>query len=327
MPQGFRCNSRIARLPRTWAKSYHVLLPPAHAIRKDSFPVTSHSKKRVSILSRNTKSCREGTRRIASFDCLKWFAVVMVVVGHCVDLATSNSNNYRAIFIFIYAFHMPLFIFVSGLFDHFRESFPKRQVLFFLYIGLLLKVTLSVIKGITRGVVYFSLLSEVDVAWFMFSLAAWRAACYILRNCRPILIGALSILVALLFGYDNVDGDFLCLSRTIVFFPFYYAGYCLSPGKVHDVLHKPRYAIIGMSIICVFLAICFTNVDAVYQFRMLFTGRNPYSTIPIADCSWVHRALCYVVSAVLSLAFVSVFTYISNSTIAKLGQRTLSVYF
>lgn len=39
-------------------------------------------------------------------------------------------------------------------------------------------------------------------------------------------------------GYDENIGSFLYLSRIIVFFPFYYTGYCLDIKKLQEVLNK-----------------------------------------------------------------------------------------
>ena len=53
-------------------------------------------------------------------DGLKGFAILLVVLGHCVQYGLGevnfNNENYfeYPIFKFIYSFHMPLFMLVSG---------------------------------------------------------------------------------------------------------------------------------------------------------------------------------------------------------------------
>lgn len=58
-------------------------------------------------------------------DCLKGFAILTVVAGHTFQGSTLEFDDYWP-FKFIYAFHMPMFMFVSGMTAAF---FFKRQVL------------------------------------------------------------------------------------------------------------------------------------------------------------------------------------------------------
>lgn len=57
--------------------------------------------------------------RIEYIDILKGFGIILVVLGH----VTLNSDLYH----FIYAFHMPLFFIVSGMFLHDKQGFIRRQ--------------------------------------------------------------------------------------------------------------------------------------------------------------------------------------------------------
>ena len=63
--------------------------------------------------------------RIFLWDNLKFFLICCVVVGHFADQYTDVSNAYGSIFLFIYSFHMPLFIFISGLFYNDKNLIKK----------------------------------------------------------------------------------------------------------------------------------------------------------------------------------------------------------
>lgn len=54
--------------------------------------------------------------RIALWDNLKFVLILLVVIGHFSKFFQNDSSIYRSVFLFIYAFHMPLFLFISGLF-------------------------------------------------------------------------------------------------------------------------------------------------------------------------------------------------------------------
>ena len=58
------------------------------------------------------------------FDNLKFFLIVLVVFGHSLE-EISLEHNYAIIRAWIYSFHMPAFVFISGYFskcDNFSES-------------------------------------------------------------------------------------------------------------------------------------------------------------------------------------------------------------
>lgn len=67
------------------------------------------------------------TKRILWLDVTKLFAIFLVLWGHCVQhfLTTDEWSNY--IYIYIYSFHMPLFMVISGFFagNIFKHSFFK----------------------------------------------------------------------------------------------------------------------------------------------------------------------------------------------------------
>ncbi len=59
----------------------------------------------------------EFNERNATLDCVKGLAIFLVVWGHCIQFLFSDvSQSYfqNPVFKFIYTFHMPLFMAVSG---------------------------------------------------------------------------------------------------------------------------------------------------------------------------------------------------------------------
>lgn len=51
--------------------------------------------------------------RIPYLDTLKGFLIICVILGHCIQFGTTDFDN-NPVFRFIYSFHMPLFMWVSG---------------------------------------------------------------------------------------------------------------------------------------------------------------------------------------------------------------------
>ncbi|MDY6092633.1 MAG: acyltransferase family protein, partial [Prevotella sp.] len=104
------------------------------------------------------------------WDTLKAMLIVLVVLGHT---GTAMGDRWLSV---IYAFHMPLFIFISGYFSK-KQSFSllgggnKRLIILFLVFNtayLSLDVALGGSIGLHR------LLSPAFALWYILSLIYWR---------------------------------------------------------------------------------------------------------------------------------------------------------
>ena len=90
-----------------------------------------------------SEAVKKSTKRIYKWDNLKCFLIVMVVIGHFVNQYAPISNTMKSLSLFIYSFHMPLFIFLSGLLQKRwsqRCKFQWDKPLYYIMIGYALKV-------------------------------------------------------------------------------------------------------------------------------------------------------------------------------------------
>ena len=265
--------------------------------------------------------------RIALWDNLKFLLIFFVVIGHFAEQVIDSGTQtgpYRAIFIFIYAFHMPLFIFVSGLFH--KNKNISQKVFAFISIGLIYKVLIYCIRRVTEGEASFKLLQEGGIPWFMFVLAVFILLAYLLRNVNPRLVLVVSVVLACFAGYDSSIGDFLCLSRIIVFFPFYFAGTMVNRVKLEELSRKKSMKILGLIILIVWALLCVLALPKVYLLRPLMTGKNAFCKV---DLPYVilFRILCYAIAAVLGLAWILFVPTKRIFAVTTIGQRTMQIYF
>ena len=243
------------------------------------------------------------SNRIALWDNLKFILITLVVGGHFADQLTDYSSIYSSIYLFIYAFHMPLFIFISGYFHSDRNT--TKKVLFYTSLGFLYKIVSFLIDRLNGDSQYiFNLLADSGLAWFMFVLAIYTFALSLLKdqNKKFILIG--SIILACFVGYDKSIGDFLYLSRAIIFFPFYILGTMM---KSFDILEfKRKYPLLKVIALLIFIAwgiLCITKVNTLYGLRYMFSGRHPFPD-GIITYGPIIRLACYIISAVLGLSLI-----------------------
>ena len=54
--------------------------------------------------------------RIYYWDNLKFILIAFVALGHFVEVQINDFSNFKGAFLFIYLFHMPLFVFITGFF-------------------------------------------------------------------------------------------------------------------------------------------------------------------------------------------------------------------
>ncbi len=264
-------------------------------------------------------------QRTALWDNIKFLLITLVVVGHLVDNFTDQSELFKSIFLFIYAFHMPLFLFVSGLF-HSNRAVGQR-CLFYLSVGFLQKIAFAVLSVLTGQTPGFSLLSDGGIPWFMFVLAAYTGLMYLLRNQnKKYLLGA-SLVLACFAGYDQSIGDYLYLSRVIAFFPFYLSGMILREEKIIECRKNHRWLVIPAVLVLVCWGyLCVHELDYFYEYRYLFTGRNPFFG-ELLTYGPVVRLACYGISSVLCFAVIWLVPDKNLGLFSTMGTRSIDVYF
>ena len=224
---------------------------------------------------------------------------------------------------------MPLFIFVSGLFAKKTINEKRKNKIFgYLVLYFALKFINFLYFWISSGKASFSLLTETGLPWFMLALFFHSLITIAVKDFSPKYVMIFSVILACLVGYDKNVNSFLALSRIIVFFPFYYAGYLLDAGKIEAHCKKALPKILSVIIITAFVLTAVFTVDRFYWLRPLVTGANSYATLgTCADYGFLIRPGYYAVASALCYAIIVLIPSKTPLGIAaKIGKRTLPVY-
>lgn len=268
--------------------------------------------------------------RIQRWDNIKFLLIFLVVLGHIADIYANVSNATGVLRFYIYTFHMPLFLFISGLFS--KRNIKQRRwrnIFSYLILYLFIKILNFYAKWLATGNnPGFSLLKAASVPWYAFCLFAFSIIIILIDRVKPSFVIAFSIVLACIAGYDNNIGDFLCLSRIIVFFPFFYTGYIIDPEKLNSFLKDKRIIAASIAVLVsagVVIACLYGNIKDI---KFLFTGRNPYRIfIKNAPYAFVFRIICYAVSSLIGLSFMAVIPdKIGRGGLAKIGARSVQIY-
>lgn len=247
--------------------------------------------------------------RDARYCNLKLFLIYLVLYGHWIEAGIDQSSVLMVQYRWIYSFHMPLFAFLSGLFLTRKEHCLKQcKRTFFLY---LLLQSLSVMFGKAKPwTPYWHL-------WYLLSYTMWSGLGYLWfrhgkgRGTRLILI--LSIALGCAVGYISAIGRMLSLSRTIVFFPYFWAGLlCCSDQE------WKRLRMVGILAFGFGLAVLGAMEVPVH----FFYQADSYDTVQNGA---LQRLLCYVIGAAMCL-FLLAFIPDKRFPFSKAGADTMPAY-
>ncbi|ORT61769.1 acyltransferase family protein [Streptomyces sp. CB03238] len=183
-----------------------------------------------------TTSTRErGTDRPgrdAFFDNAKYLAIVLVAVAHAWEPVMDGSRATRALYMFVYTFHMPAFIVISGYFSRSFTGRPdqlKRLVTGLVVPYLVFEVAYSLYRRWYGGTPdqAISLTDPIYLTWFLIALFVWRLSTPLWRTIRHPL--PVALVIAALGSLTPGIGQDLDLQRVLQFLPFFVLGLSLKP--------------------------------------------------------------------------------------------------
>ena len=190
-------------------------------------------------------------KRIYKYDNVKAFLIFLVVIGHMTTDYVSDSHMVRWITLWIYSFHMPAFIFISGLVHkHYiteeRASLGIKgetrlrwdKVLGFFLCAYGLKIFLQFTRTLMGQHPLWHWIEEPGIPWYLFVMAEYELLFYVMRyidggastkekTYRPVIMILGAFALSAVIGYFPAVGDTFCLSRMINFLPIYMIGYYL----------------------------------------------------------------------------------------------------
>lgn len=272
------------------------------------------------------------TKREAYYDNLKFWLITIVVIGHFVEFYMNENAVCRWLWYYIYIFHMPLFIFVTALFLKStinRKPFRIDKILSYLIVCYFMKVTILLLKQYWFGVEQeFSIFDGEGPWWFLFVIAAYIPITYLLRDVKKTYVFFGSIIAALIIGFDDTVFTYMTLSRLVVGYPFFYAGYCLDRQAIKSVC-KGSGKLKRISAVLFLLASALTlalNIDIYPKIAGLSTMRNPYAYLGIDEAyGAVARLLFYVLVFLMMLAIMIIIPE-KRAFYTNWGSRTLQIY-
>lgn len=261
--------------------------------------------------------------RIALFDNIKALLIVLVVFGHMMHPVHNDNPVLSGCFDIIYLFHMPMFVLVSGLFAKgtYRDGrLNIDRIISFFVLGVAFQAALLLVNGTTLTPI--KLLRFPSAPWYLIAMGWWSAATPLLYRLGTKKGLALSLALAVLVGFIELEQGFLAISRTLSFLPWFALGYYLRPDQLLR-LKRTRLPWVAVALAVAVASLRLFDPEAYQPFIPMVYGDNPYAGPGFGGV--IARGFAMLIALVFSVAILKLVPE-RRCRLTALGGRTLQIY-
>lgn len=268
-------------------------------------------------------------KRIALWDNLKFLLIIFVVIGHYTQQFRADNETLQRIYVFIYSFHMPIFIFVTGLFSkkavdekNIKKALPYLTCFFATTLILFITKTLLGLASV------FELFSPSGISWYLMSMFFMFLITMLIKDYKPQYIFVLSLIIGVMCGFVQTENpDFFTWMRTLTFYPFFCLGYISDRKKIEKATNKISIKITAVIFfVAIYMLIYFYPKQA-NKISRLNTARHTFSELGrFAPYGWELRLLTYAISFAAIFLLISLIPRKRIKGFTSLGERTLGIY-
>ena len=266
-------------------------------------------------------------KRNAYWDNAKTVLIFLVVFGHYLIEMGYKENLVEAVYQWIYLFHMPAFIFVSG---YFSKNFVKRKgdsskLLGFLVLYVVFSVMLWIMDALTvKELTKPDLFSTGSAQWYMLAMFFWYLSLLFVSELPAGITIAVVFVLGLLVGFEKNAGNFLSMSRVIVFYPFFLLGYYFKEEWLEKITLKWKI-VSGMFLTGIFVILLFYRKTVSPVLRFVY-GNKSYSALEFSNAEGVlYRGIWYIIAFLMTMSFLCIISS-KRRFYTRVGEYTLPVY-
>src|SRR5699024_254179 len=203
-------------------------------------------------------------------------------------------------YMWVYTFHMPAFIFLSGFFAkgsgsiQYISRLAKRLLIPYVIFQIIYTVFYVYVGKMNVGTDLFYPRWSL---WFLLSLFCWHILLIIYKRFPAIISLAIALLIGIIVGYFSEVGHTYSLSRTFVFFPFFLAGYWVQEKHLNYLKHKfvkvAVLVVMGIIAIAIYIAPDFNS-------GWLLASKS-YDVLGLPVHGGFARLLVYLTSTIMAI--------------------------
>lgn len=290
----------------------------------------------------NDKASNKKSQRIEYIDVAKAVGIFLVVIGHLLIFDFYGLENSKVwnttLGHFIYSFHMPLFIFLSGLVS--VTSISKEYILKDLYKrfrtlfvpGVAFVIVTSIIFGSNIQIAFLDDMKHGY--WYLFALFGLYLLTYplaFIKNNSVIGVYVMLFIIAI-YSYrhlylvgDDIKGLF-CLGNIIYYLPFFIFANAVKRFQLHDYFFNIRMFFLSFSIWVVIERLGGADLSFI---NIKLQGANHYliTCLQVTDTIVQYFIKLTKIICVISLCrFLCESTSINYNPLVRVGKDTLYIY-
>lgn len=259
-------------------------------------------------------------KRVYYWDNIKGILISLVVMGHFL-LDYLDFGYARYIVSFIYFFHMPAFVFVSGYFSKNEDTRTNKSIAKIIIIYLIFNTAIMVLSSLLFDASY-QLITPYYSFWYLIALVFWRLTIQYMDKFKDSLF--LSIIAALLIGFWGDVTNVLSISRIIVFYPFFIAGYKLPTEKIFHIVNNRKKTDILKATLLLF---CIVFVSLYFINKVQFITLNHLAMSSYSSMYDLFvRLIIFFIAVAMIIAIVNLTPQRPIFLISKWGKNSLSIY-
>ena len=269
------------------------------------------------------------TERNYLADNCKMLLIVLVVFGHLLTAtgARADSDAWLSVYLVVYSFHMPAFMFLSGLFAKSDANSTGKAVINLTTLYIVMTLLVAGADYIAYGEFDFNLLVPVYSAWYLLALLMMRAVLPALDNIRGIIV--ILVIISIIAPVSGKLGEFLSLARFVYFLPFFMLGFKCGIGgigKIREIVRGHWKWVVLIAYICCMIAILYCVQHGYIDYKFL-KGRHSYASlgVDIVFVGMLMRLLA-IGTACLAIVVLLVFMPEKKNVLTYIGTNSLSVY-
>lgn len=264
----------------------------------------------------------EDNSRDYLFDNLKAVLIILVVWGHLLASMRGENDIIKSIYIFIFFFHMPAMVFISGYFSKNLEKIRNTAFVTILIPFLIFNAINYIFKIIILNEDYFPFrfFNPNWGLWYLLTLFLWKFFLKDLIKIRYIL--PLSFVFALGSGYSKEFSEFMALGRMVCFLPFFLLGYYCTSEHVNKIRKGSKMLsimlLVTTGVLSAFVAFRDMIDTEVFFLRKYYPEGEEIKTM-------LFRLLIYAVASVMTIALINLITA-RKTFLSYIGASTMTVY-
>ena len=264
-----------------------------------------------------------GGGRNEYLDSLKFYLIFVVVLGHCLWENYHSSKTIDILLYWIYTFHMPLFVFISGYLSKKKDS--HRFLDFFLKTieTYLLFQTACVLLQYIKGVpiTWRVIISPYSIYWYLFSLLLWRTIIQVVPDNwmeRHKVFIPIVAAIGLIVGFVPIGNEF-SFQRTFAFLPFFVLGFYSHKYGWLDRIRSLSWSVVICVLVGCLLVFYLCASRDVFTMSLLYENTPYHSAL---EC--LFRLVIWILAIGNSIVIIKIIR--SGALTALLGALTLYIF-